>query len=339
MDDKISIVIPVYNAQQFIEKLLDILYKQTYKNLEIIIVNDGSIDNTKNIIEKCIKKDKRIILINTQNKGVSSARNTGIGYVTGKYTTFIDADDYIEIDTYEKIYKKIKEKNTDAIRYNYIKEEEDGSILKKGDMLDLKDKIIDKNEKKEKVIPYIFENKIEAYSSLLILKSEIIKKVGKFNEEVHMMEDLLFYLGVLSSVDNIYFYDYHAYHYVLHYTSSSKSRDKLVRNFKDTLKVVKLVNKFLDENKFESKIYKQVNYIYSTMIVKYTIRSLQKDDEFKWSLDKLKQMLYDKDVTKLIQDVEFPDTNIYIKTVGNMIKNKDYESLYKYAESLKDILI
>ena len=95
MNPKISIVIPVYNVEKYVSKCLQSVVNQTYRNLEIIIVNDGSTDNSVEIVKKYKKIDQRIKLINKENGGLSSARNAGISLVTGQYVTFIASDDWI----------------------------------------------------------------------------------------------------------------------------------------------------------------------------------------------------------------------------------------------------
>ena len=102
--DKISIIVPVYNNYNFLDKCLDSIINQTYKNIEIILINDGSTDNSLKKLKKYAKVDSRIILINKKNEGVSKARNDGIKISTGKYITFVDSDDYLECDAIEKIY-------------------------------------------------------------------------------------------------------------------------------------------------------------------------------------------------------------------------------------------
>ena len=101
---KISVIVPVYNVEKFLAQCLESLVLQTYKNLEIIIVDDGSSDNSYKIYKKYAKSDSRIQIIKQKNAGVSAARNTGLASATGEYVHFIDSDDYIDIDYYEKIY-------------------------------------------------------------------------------------------------------------------------------------------------------------------------------------------------------------------------------------------
>ena len=108
---KISIIIPAYNVEKYISKCLDSIFNQTYTNLEIIIVNDGSTDNTRRICEEY--KDDRIKLINTLNGGVSQARNIGLDNVTGDLITFIDPDDYVESDYISLLYNNLINEQAD----------------------------------------------------------------------------------------------------------------------------------------------------------------------------------------------------------------------------------
>lgn len=93
---KISVIIPVYNGEQFIETAINSVINQTYTNYEIIVVNDGSVDNTREIVNKIAFKNEKIKLINKENAGVSVARNIGVRETTGEYLTFLDADDKLE---------------------------------------------------------------------------------------------------------------------------------------------------------------------------------------------------------------------------------------------------
>lgn len=107
---KISVIIPVYNVEKYLPQCLDSITQQTFKDIEIICINDGSLDNSPAILEEYSNKDSRIKIINQQNKGLSEARNTGINEAKGEYISFVDSDDYIEINTYEKIAKYLDSK-------------------------------------------------------------------------------------------------------------------------------------------------------------------------------------------------------------------------------------
>ena len=100
MDDLISVIVPVYNVEEYLDRCIESIVNQTYKNLEILLIDDGSTDNSYNICDKWAKKDNRIKVVHKENGGVSSARNVGLDVATGDYIGFVDSDDYISIDMY-----------------------------------------------------------------------------------------------------------------------------------------------------------------------------------------------------------------------------------------------
>ena len=119
---KISVIVPVYNVEKFIKRCLDSIINQTTKDLEIILVNDGSTDNSGKICDEYAKLDNRITVIHKENGGISSARNIGLDVATGEWIAFVDSDDYIEKDMYEVLYKTAIEKNVDicACFFKYL---------------------------------------------------------------------------------------------------------------------------------------------------------------------------------------------------------------------------
>ena len=112
-NEKISVIVPIYNVEKYLKRCLESILNQTYTNIEIILVDDGSTDNSGIICDKYAEKDERIIIIQKENGGLSSARNTGIDISTGEYLCFVDSDDYIENDMIEYLYCGIKKYNVD----------------------------------------------------------------------------------------------------------------------------------------------------------------------------------------------------------------------------------
>ena len=110
----ISIIVPVYNVESYLKKCLESIINQTYKNIEIILIDDGSTDSSGKICDDYANKDKRIKVIHKQNGGVSDARNTALDICRGDYIGFIDSDDYIELDMYETLLKFLLNNNLDV---------------------------------------------------------------------------------------------------------------------------------------------------------------------------------------------------------------------------------
>lgn len=118
----ISIVLPIYNVEPFLKACLDSVVSQTYKNLEIICVNDETPDNSVDIVLEYMKKDDRIFLINQKNTGLSGARNAGLAAANGEYVMFLDSDDWIETETCEAAIKEIESENAQLVMWSYVRE-------------------------------------------------------------------------------------------------------------------------------------------------------------------------------------------------------------------------
>ena len=333
--DLISIIIPMYNAEKYIGKLLYCIKSQTYSNLEIIIVDDESTDDSLNIAKSLAKQDDRIKVISALHAGVGNARNIGIDNANGKYITFLDADDYIEFDMYEKIIKKIKETNSTVLRCNYVKEDKNGKEIKcSNDLLDLANKKITNNDVRTKLLPYVFEDKIHTYMPLVIAKADLIKNKMKFRTDINMMEDLIFFLELFLNAENIFFYDYKCYHYVVNSFSSTKSRAKFVDNCYDVVRVIHILEKLLKDNNIDDSIFPQVYYIYSTIFIKYLLRIFEKKDKYTITYEQMVKIIKETEIIEIINKSDFSKCkNEKIKTVIKYLKNEQYEKLYEYASA------
>ncbi|HEW3677799.1 TPA: glycosyltransferase family 2 protein [Streptococcus pneumoniae] len=120
VDDKITVIVPVYNVENYLRKCLDSIISQTYKNIEIVVVNDGSTDASGEICKEFSEMDHRILYIEQENAGLSAARNTGLNNMSGNYVTFVDSDDWLEHDALDRLYGALKKENADISigRYN-----------------------------------------------------------------------------------------------------------------------------------------------------------------------------------------------------------------------------
>lgn len=183
---EISIIVPVYNVENYLVRCIESILAQTFKEFELILVNDGSPDNCGKICDEYAQKDSRIRVIHKSNGGLSDARNSGIEISTGKYIGFVDSDDYIEPDMYEVLYNDIKKCNADiacCAYYICFKNERIGSPTSKGlKILSVEEAI--------NMLPQISPG---AWNKLY--KKEIFEEirypVGKLNEDVFILMDLL----------------------------------------------------------------------------------------------------------------------------------------------------
>lgn len=201
---KVSVIIPVYNVEKYIERCLESVIHQTLKEIEIIIINDGSSDRTSKKIEKFLG-DKRVIYIKTENKGQSAARNKGLKIAKGEYVGFVDSDDYIDLDFYEKLYKRIKETNADIAAASIVRHH--GTFEKWRVNYDLNKTTTDKNEM-FKLVKYPNQsyvwNKIYKKEFLNSINFEF--KEGVFYEDVLALYYLLLNCKKLTTVTGTNYY-------------------------------------------------------------------------------------------------------------------------------------
>lgn len=121
MNELISVIVPVYNQEKYLVRCLDSLIQQTYHCLEIILIDDGSTDNSNSIMQKYAKDDNRIQIVSKANGGLSDARNSGLDIASGKYVTFVDSDDWVDIEYIEKMYQTLKKYSADIVVVNPVK--------------------------------------------------------------------------------------------------------------------------------------------------------------------------------------------------------------------------
>ena len=188
MDVKVSAIVPVYNTEKFLEKCIRSIMSQTLKEIEIICINDGSTDNSLEILKKLQNEDNRIIIINKDNGGLTTARNAGLRIAKGEYCLNIDSDDWIEKDMLEKMYLEAKKKKLDLV-ITGVKVIKGDRIIKKDNNDELLDeKIYTGNEYLELIIKgssCVVWNK-------LIKRKIIIENNIKFNEKIFFNEDYNF---------------------------------------------------------------------------------------------------------------------------------------------------
>jgi glycosyltransferase involved in cell wall biosynthesis len=218
---EISVIIPVYNVEQYLSECLDSVVNQTYKKIEIICINDGSIDSSLKILRDYQKKDSRIKLIDQVNKGVSSARNAGIRSAKGKYITFVDSDDYISLDTYMNCIQKLYETDADILVFDWF-------YFPTGNN---ERRIPEKNYINDSFTA-IYNDEIANFSVNKIFKrSLIIDNEIFFNENVVYCEDDLFVLMTVPKAKNITLFSHKFYYYRQREGSaSSMSLEKMAKS-------------------------------------------------------------------------------------------------------------
>lgn len=236
----ISIIVPIYNAEKYLEQCLDSLIQQSYINIEIICIDDGSKDSSSEVVDKYVRRDKRVKLIRQENAGVSKTRNTGISYAQGEYIMFVDSDDWIDLNTCESVLDLIVENNADIVMWSYVSEREDEKNYKNVFSEDL---IFDANMTRkmlhrrfvgllgeELAHPEMADSLCPVWGKLY--KTSIIKKYDIHFvdlDEIGTYEDGLFNLEVFFHAKKVVYLKEHFYHYRRNNRNSitSKHNDNL----------------------------------------------------------------------------------------------------------------
>jgi len=225
--DLISVIVPVYKVEPYLKKCVESIMNQTYRNLEIILINDGSPDKCGEICEELAKSDSRIKVIHKENGGQSEARNVGIENATGKYIAFVDSDDYIAKDMYEVLYKDLKENDADIsmisvamLREN--KKEFTGTNTGK--------KYVYENEEVLKEL--LLGNNIKGYVWDKLYKKEVFDEVRFIPGVIY--EDMRILVTIMSKVKRVVFYDVMKYYYIRRVNSDSRTySQKHIDNYLD----------------------------------------------------------------------------------------------------------
>ncbi|WP_314991060.1 glycosyltransferase [uncultured Gemella sp.] len=182
---KVSVVVPVYNVEKYLKRCLDSIVNQTYKNIEIILVNDGSKDNSRDICEEYEKNYENVSLIDQANGGLSAARNTGLKHINGEAVTFVDSDDWLELDAIEYYVDSMKKYNVDMVVTNNVRTKDYQEKTPQPDSIT--EEVLTQEEYAKKFFK-INGNSIEYYAWSKLYKREIMEgvefPVGLFAEDV-----------------------------------------------------------------------------------------------------------------------------------------------------------
>lgn len=251
MDSLISVIVPIYKVEKYLDRCIESVVNQTYKNLEIVLVDDGSPDNCPQICDEWAKRDLRIKVIHQKNEGVSAARNSGLATLRGDYVMFVDADDWLNLDAVQILYERIIRDNSDIAVGQHVFSFEDGSekILYSDWMYDTvfdKTSVL-KNLGSKNSIPYFVWGKLYKY--------EVLKNLRFAN--FLCAEDLYFLFSALGNCKYVSVDNRVIYHYLQNNTSVMHNRNDDV--IYDDVTVLMLISKeFLKD-----KMWEQATYFYT----------------------------------------------------------------------------
>jgi len=301
MNDLISVIVPVYNVSTYLSECIDSIIKQTYKKLEIILVDDGSTDNSASICDNYAKKDNRIKVIHKKNGGVSSTRNAGIDNANGKYICFIDSDDYILDNYIESLYNNmINDIDLVCCGYSVFNENETKNYL------------LNKTNNEKKILKssilslkYALNNNFYTARSCSakIYKLDVIKNNNiRFNDDIYLLEDGIFNLKYLKYINKISIIEDALYYYRQIISSAShKYNDDQLEQYQ---KVEKVILNYID-NDSEKDYYYVICYQHLLTFISRNIR-------------------FKRNRKNNVKDIKFQCKNNY----KDVIKKVKYSNLY-----------
>lgn len=249
MSDLISVTVAVYNTEKFLAKCMDAILAQTYKNIEIIAVDDGSKDGSLGILQEYEKKDSRVKAIHQENGGLAAARNTGLEHANGKYVCFLDSDDYIEEDYLEQLYQCLTQNDADVAVCGYYKELPNGRTE---DMLLGIEGIV---ERDEAIANMYMHNSFGAYSWNKLFKMSIVKEYNiRYDLELRMTQDLYWSTLYMKQIKKAAYVNKPLYHYIYNEDSAVhkiKKTGKFNKKFLTSIKAHEKTKEVLkDESEF-----------------------------------------------------------------------------------------
>lgn len=314
---KFSIIVPVYNVEKYIDRCLNSIKKQSYENFEVIVVNDGTKDNSQTIIDKYVKEDKRFKSYIKENGGLSDARNYGLKYVKGDYILFVDSDDYINQDLLLSLSNECeKNKDIDIIKYQVTTVNENGETIKK-----IIGSEFDNATPKDILIKLIADEMFEpawlyAFKTSFWQKNKFLFAKGRLHEDFGLIPYVIIKAKRISATS------YYGYNYVIRSNSiiTSKSRENDLKKMNDILyhfdNLMNLIGK--------EKTDEQTKKIFKSFLANEIILKAKhlKGSDFNNYIKELKN----RNVSKLLLDDTLPrklkkavialNTKLYVKRIA-----------------------
>ena len=249
----VSVIVPIYNVEKYLDKCIKSIQKQTYQNLEIILVDDGSPDQCGKLCDQYAEQDQRIRVLHKKNGGLSDARNAGVGVSKGKYILFVDSDDFIDCELIKKTVESAELYQSDIVLFDYKRLEPDGSVaicsinnLPENQDFQLKD------------YPNILFESISAWNKLFLkeffVSSKILFPVGYYYEDLGSSPKYLLSAKTISYVKKPF------YNYVIR-NGSIMSTAKEEKNYRDRCKMIEIVNAYYRQEKAYDKYAEELEYL------------------------------------------------------------------------------
>ena len=310
---KVSIIIPVYNVEKYLRQCLDSVINQTLKDIEIICVNDGSTDNSKQILEEYAEKESRIKIINKKNAGLGAARNTGMEYVTGEYMGFVDSDDWVDVTMFEKLYESCKIHDTDISMCPIMLVNESSSNLNREtayfDLLCFNEEFNNRPFNLEQTKDFVMDIAVNAVNK--IYRTEFIKYIDAKFPEGLLFEDVPFFYKTYLNAKSISLVRDHLYYHILNRPNSITA--KADKNHFDIVKIQNLMVECFQSlpnfNEFKIEVYNKK--IFRIVRRYFDIDEIYREEFFELIKQDFKKMnLKDDEIAKLHSSIKKHYLNI-----------------------------
>ena len=316
---KVSVIVPIYNGEKFLRKCLDSIVNQTLKDIEIILVNDGSVDESYKICQEYAKKDHRIILRNQKNKGSANARNQGMKLASGQYIGFVDSDDFIDSTMFSKLYEKAKKYNADIVNCDCMRNENDYIIENKVE----KDLVYDK----EMIDDFLLQSNTTTllwFTCRNIYRRSLLENNNIKYIEGNIIEDSIFNLTALMSADIFYAVDAPLYHYMENPDSQvmSNSQPLLLEKLENVYNEKLSVYQGKNMEEFKQDLY---NYTISNTLVMLLSEVNFSNLDYESLKIKLKEIRNTEMIEKSLKnDTNKKDNTLNLRILTLLLKYKLY---------------
>ncbi|MBD8071307.1 glycosyltransferase family 2 protein [Bacillus sp. PS06] len=324
---KISVIIPVYNVENYLHRCVDSVLNQTFQEFEIILINDGSTDKSGGICDDYAQRDSRITVIHKKNARVAAARNDGLKMAKGKYVSFIDSDDWIEPEMFQRMITKADEYQLDFIMCDYKKrsdsyEQNKTQPIRSG--FYSKENIV--NELYKCLIMFDdIEFPPTISNWVCFFRAEFLKCYNlKYDEDIHYCEDSLFGSKVMYHANNFYYLKDH-YYYNYFYNPNSTTNTYNEQKWQSYLKINERLKKYFEStNEFDLSRQIKINMLYFSLNelgqIKYSTNN------FEQRINMVKQIMYHPKVKEIFEDFKLPNVSWKTKLIILMIKFKFFRT-------------
>ena len=330
----VSIVVPVYKVEKYLERCIKSLISQTLSDIEIILVDDGSPDQCPALCDAWAERDGRIKVIHKNNGGLSSARNAGMCIARGKYIGFVDSDDHVEPDMYQKMYFAAEQYQVDFVMSDYIRIRNDGSTYLK--TLDIQPGLYEKQKIREEIFPNLIMRECVDYGPLLsvwhcLYCADFLRKYDLcFDEQIRWSEDNIFSAFAGYHCRNFFYMKGEGlYHYYQNpgtiTTSYRKGAWQVYCKMTDHLHAF-----FDDVDDYDFRRQLKLHIIY------YACNCIGQDKDASKSenIEYIRQILNDAHLTEAFRDFKMPNVPVKLK-IQLMLMKRKYAGVLYYLKKRK----